>query len=84
MGIQVGVIVSGVPRRLKVGTDVIQGNLVVRMMWAEKWAHYWNLKRMVMEDVDPHRCARRHHRGIQHRVKVPMPNWKLNEDHHRA
>ena len=49
-----------------------------------KRAYNWNLKQTVMEDVDPHRCTRRHHRGIQHQVEAPKPYWKLNEDHHRA
>ena len=65
-GIRVRLSISGVPRRQEVLADVVQSNLAVRLVWVEKRARDWNLKRTVVEDVDPHSCALRHHWGIQH------------------
>ena len=69
---------------LKVGTDIIQGDLTVQLVWMEKRAHNGYLKRTVVEDVDTHGYVCRHHRGIQHRVEAPMPYGELTENHHRA
>ena len=60
------------------------GNVIVRLVCVEKRAHNWRLKRAIVEDVDPHSCARRHHKGIQHWVKAPLPNQEINKDHHFA
>ena len=64
VGIRVRLSISGVPRWLKVKADVILGNLVVRLVWAEKQAYNWHLKQTVVEDVNLHSCARRHHEAF--------------------
>ena len=63
-GIQVRLSIDGVPRQLKVGIYIIQGDLAVWLVWTEKQAHNGYLERTVVEGIDPHGCARRHHGGI--------------------
>ena len=73
-----------VPSQSRLRQNVIQGDVVEWLVWMEERAHHWCTELTVAEHVDPHSCSRDHHRCIQHRVKVPMQVWKLNEDHHCA
>ena len=83
-GIRVRFSIGGVPRWLKVGIDIIQGDLAIRLVWTEKRAHNGYSEQTTVEDVDPHGCDHRYHRDIQHWVKASMPYREPNEYHHRA
>ena len=63
---------------------IIQGDILIWLVWVEEWTHERCTELTAMEYVDPHSCACHHHQCIQHQVKVPMSDWKLNIDDHAA
>ena len=57
-------------------------NILVWFMQVEEQTHNRCTELMAMEYVDLYSCSSNHHGCIQHRVKVPMQDRKLNKDNH--
>ena len=69
---------------MKRWTYIIQGDILVQIIEAEKWAHNWCVELMAVKYIDPHSYSSYQHRCIQYRVKVPMHDREPNEYHHGA
>ena len=66
------------------GKQATHGDILVWLMWVEEQIDNRRMQLMAMEYLDLHSYMYSHHRCIQHRVKVPIVDQKLNIDDHVA
>ena len=83
-GVRVRLSIGRISRRIKRWTNLVQSDIIKQLVRMEEWAHNMCMKLTAMKDVDSHRCSCSHHRGIQHWIKVPILDRKLNINHHVA
>ena len=63
-GIEVRLSISGVPRWVEWWMNIIQGDVLKRLVWAEEWTHNWCTELAAVEHIDHHRCLSYQYRCI--------------------